>query len=145
MINDSYDFIALGNKDYYYFESEGKQGNISKIVTFTRLKNKFWNLGFGDLQGQQINDSVISNNHDVVKLISTVAKIAYDFSERFPRRNIEITPVDEKRKNLYNHIFRRHYEVIQINFHIIGIHNSVAEDYSPEKNYDTFRLKRKFA
>ena len=145
MITDSYDFIALGNKDYYYFESEGKQGNISKIVTFTRLKNKFWNLGFGDLQGDQINDSVISNNHDIVKLISTVAKIAYEFSERFPRRSIEITPVDEKRKNLYNHVFRRHYKVIQINFQIIGIHNNVTEDYSPEKNYDTFRLKRKFA
>jgi hypothetical protein len=109
------------------------------------MKNRFWNLGFGDLQGVHINDSVVSNNHDIVKLIGTVAKIAYDFSDKFPKRGIEITPVDEKRKRLYNHVFRRHYEVINLNFHIICIHNAVAENYSPEKNYDKFRLKRKFA
>jgi hypothetical protein len=145
MITESYYYVALGNNLYYYFQSEGKQGKIDKIVTFSLLKNKYWNLAFGDLQGQRMNDSVVSNNHDIVKLISTVAKIAYDFSDRFPKRGIEITPVDEKRKRLYNHVFRRNYDDIDSNFHIIGLQNDVAEKYSPEKSYDKFRLKRKFA
>ena len=52
---------------------------------------------------------------------------------------------DEKRKKLYNHIFRRHYEDINLLFHITGIYlDSEKEDYSPQKNYDFFRLKRKF-
>ncbi len=145
MITDSYEYINIRNKPFYYFESEGIQGKIQKIVMFTPLKNKYWNLGFGDLQGYEINDSVVSNNHDIVKLISTVAKIAYEFSDKFPKRGIEITPVDEKRKNLYNHVFRRNYETISTNFYMIGINNSVAEAYSPKKNYEKFRLKRKFA
>jgi hypothetical protein len=145
MITESYHYLALGSNLYYYFQSEGKQGKIGKVVTFSRLQNKFWNLGFGDLQGKDINDSVVSNNHDIVKLIGTVAQIAYDFSDKYPKRGIEITPVDEKRKNLYNHVFRRHYEVINAKFHIIGLNNSIAEEYSPEKKYEVFRLKRRFA
>ena len=145
MINESYRYIALDNDPYYYFQSEGEQGKIAKIVTFTRLKNKFWNLGFGDLEGNKINDTVVSNNHDIVKLISTIAQITYDFSDKFPKRNIEITPVDEKRRRLYNHVFRRNYEAINVHFKIIGLKKGVSEVYSPEKSYDTFRLKRKLA
>ena len=146
MITDSYQYFNIRNKPFYYFESEGKQGKIPKIVMFTRLNTKYWNLGFGDLQGTEINDSVVSNNHDIVKLINTVAKITYEFSDKYPRRGLEINPVDEKRKSLYNHVFRRNYEAIHANFHIIGVNSAGdEEDYSPKKNYDLFRLKRKFA
>lgn len=146
MITESYDYITLVKNTYFYFESEGNQGKIAKIVTFSRLNNKYWNLGFGDLQGNKINDSIVSNNHDIVKLISTVAKIAYAFSDKFPKRGLEINPIDEKRKSLYNHVFRRNYETINANFHIIGVNNEGDEEvYSPKKNYDLFRLKRKFA
>ena len=137
MIGKSYDYIPFGNETYqyyYYFESEGDQGKIPKIVTFTLLPNGFWNLGFGDLQNGKVNDSVISNNYDIVKLIGTVAKIAYEFSDEFPRRGLEISPVDEKRKSLYNHVFRRHYETIHDKFLIIGISNNEEELYSPKKN-----------
>ncbi len=144
MITESYDYIALGDKPYYYFQSEGEQGKIIKIVTFSRLKNRYWNLGFGDLQGNKINGTVVSNNHDIVKLISTVAKIAYEFSDKFPRRGIKVNPIDEKRKRLYNHVFCRNYDAISVNFHIIGVRNAVSEKYSLGRDYDKFRLKRKF-
>lgn len=144
MITESYDYIALGDKPYYYFQSEGEQGKIIKIVTFSRLNNKYWNLGFGDLQGNKINGTVVSNNHDIVKLIGTVAKIAYEFSDKFPKRGLEVNPIDEKRRRLYNHVFRRNYAVISADFHIIGV-NKVGDEetYSPTKNYHLFRLKRK--
>ncbi len=146
MITESYEYISLVKHTYYYFESEGSQGKIAKIVTFSRLNNKYWNLGFGDLQGNKINDSVVSNNNDIIKIISTVAKIAYEFSDKFPKRGLEINPIDEKRKSLYNHFFRRNYATIDANFHILGVNNEGDEEiYSPKKNYDLFRLKRKFA
>ncbi len=144
MITESYDYIALGNKPYYYFQSEGEQGKIIKIVTFSRLNNKYWNLGFGDLQGNKINGTIVSNNHDIVKLIGTVAKIAYEFSDKFPKRGLEVNPIDEKRRRLYNHVFRRNYTVINADFHIIGVNNVGDEEaYLPTKNYHLFRLKRK--
>ena len=68
---------------------------------------------------------------------------AYEFSDKYPLRRIQIKPVDEKRKRLYNHVFRRHYATINANFDIIGTYESKKETYSPKKNYDTFELNRK--
>ena len=78
-----------------------------------------------------------------MKVISTVAKITYAFSNTYPLRRIKIEPVDEKRKKLYNHVFRRHYETINADFDIIGQINEKRERYSPQKFYDSFELNRK--
>lgn len=145
MIKESYDFTRLGEKPYFYFESEGEQGIISKVIIFSYLEDESWNLAFGDLKGGDIDDSVISNNYDIVKLVSTIAKVVYEFSAEYPSRHIVIEPVDEKRKKLYNHIFRRNYEDILLTFHIIGTYNGNDENYSPKKFYDIFKLIRKFA
>jgi hypothetical protein len=103
-------------------------------------------MGFGDLNEGEIDDAVISNNNDIVKVIGTIAKILYDFSDKYPLRRIEINPVDEKRKRLYHHIFRRNYDIIKLDFNVNGIfkNSAIEEIYSPEINYDIFRLTRKF-
>lgn len=144
MLKESYNYLSSPNKAIYLFESEGKNGKIMKVIAFTSVGKSLWNLGFGDLHNEQIDDSVISNNHDIVKLISTIAKITYEFSDEFPSRRIQIKPVDDKRKRLYNHVFRRNYEVIKATFQITGINGRKKEPYSPEKFYDNFELKRKF-
>jgi hypothetical protein len=144
MFTESYNYVTLPKKPLYLFLSEGQQGKILKGIVFTPIGKNLWNLAFGDVIDNDINDSVISNNHDFIKLFGTIAKVTYAFSEQFPSRQIYIEPVDEKRKKLYNHIFRRHYEDIALVFHIKGIYQGVEEDYSPEKFYDIFRLKRKF-
>lgn len=144
MINDAYDYFPSSNKTLYFFESEGSQGKIRKVIIFTYAGKNLWNLAFGDLKNGDIDDSVISNNHDIVKLISTIAKAVYEFSAEFPKRAIIIRPVDEKRKKLYNHVFRRNYEYINAIFHITGVSNGIDEDYSAKKFYDNFKLKRKF-
>ncbi len=144
MIKESYDYIAFENKTYFYFESTGNQGIIRKVIVFTHREKNLWNLAFGDLGKGEIDDSIVSNNHDIVKIISTIAKVVYEFSDKFPSREIFIHPVDEKRKKLYNHVFRRNYEAINLKFHIIGTVNNKEEDYSTEKFYDIFKLKRKF-
>jgi hypothetical protein len=145
MITESYNYIAFANKTYYYFESEGIQGKIPKLIIFTYLGKNYWNLAFGDMHNGSINDSVVSNNHDIVKTFGTIAKVIYDFSDEFPKRHIRIKPVDEKRRSLYNHIFRRNYDVINLTFQIIGINKKKKEPYSPTKTYEYFELKRKFA
>jgi hypothetical protein len=89
------------------------------------------------------DDSVISNNYDIVKLIGTIAKITFEFSAAYPLRIIHIKPVDEKRKRLYNHIFHGHYVFIKDTFEVIGVKNGIEESYSPENAYDIFKLKRR--
>jgi hypothetical protein len=144
MVTDSYNYIALANKTVYYFQSEGKNGKILKVVIFNPITKNLWNLAFGDVINDEIDDTVISNNYDFVKLFGTIAKVVYEFSDNFPLRRIYIEPVDEKRKQLYNHIFRRHYTEINHVFFIEGYLNDKKEQYSPEKFYDYFILKRNF-
>jgi hypothetical protein len=144
MITEHYEYIAFEDKPIYYFESEGKQGKIPKLILFTPLDKNLWNLGFGDLKEEYVNDSVISNNHDIVKIMGTLAKIVYAFLDENPSSSIRIKPVDEKRGRLYNHIFRRNYEAINNSFDIVGIIKRRKEAYRPEKIYEYFELKRKF-
>jgi hypothetical protein len=144
MISDSYNYLSLENKTVYFFESDGEQGKIIKIVVFESIDETLWNLAFGDFNEGTINDSIVSNNNDIVKLIGTIAKIVYEFSVAFPLRQILIKPVDEKRKKLYNHVFRRHLKVINQSFVVKGTFLNQEEDYSPEIFYDNFRIIRKF-
>lgn len=144
MFTESYNYVNLPKKPIYIFQSEGQQGKILKGIMFTSMGKNVWNLAFGDIIEGDINDSIISNNLDIVKVIGTVAKVVYAFSAQFPLRQIYIRPIDEKRKKLYNHVFRRHYDDISLTFHIMGILNEIPENYSPEKFYDNFKLKRKF-
>lgn len=144
MIIESYEYISVGDKPIFYFESEGKQGKIPKLILFTPLKKNLWNLGFGDIKEGQVDDSIISNNHDIVKVMGTIAKIIHAFLDENPSSHIRIRPVDEKRGRLYNHIFRRNFEVINTTFDIIGINKRRKEAYSPEKFYEYFEIKRKF-
>ena len=114
MIKESYNCFEFNNKTEFFFASEGTQGKILKGIVFTYIGNNLWNLAFGDVNYGDIDDSVISNNHDIIKLINTIAKVVYDFSNEYPLRHIIIQPVDEKIKKLYNHVFRRNQD--DINF-----------------------------
>jgi hypothetical protein len=77
MITESYNYININDKVEYLFASRGEQGRIPKLVSFTQEKDDLWNLAFGDMINGQMNDSIISNNDNIVKIIGTVAKITY--------------------------------------------------------------------
>lgn len=143
MINDHYRYLASRNKTQYFFESNGVQGKVMKVILFTYVEDDLWNLGFGDWHKGKIDDSVVTNNQDTVKVISTVAKVAYQFFEDFPERRIEIKPVDERRKRLYNYVFQKHFKDIELLFQITGFRNNTPELYTPNNFYDSFILKPK--
>lgn len=143
MINKYYRFLGEENNTLYYFQSEGKQGKVIKVVQFALDNDNFWNLGFGDLQNIEVNDTILTNNHDAAKVLGTVARIIYRFFEQYPNETVVIKPVDEKRKRLYNLIFQRHFKEINEDFEIIGILGYKIEPYSISQNYDFFIVKLK--
>ncbi len=143
MIKDHYPYIASNTALNYLFFSEGVKGKILKFVEFTHLVDKDWNLGFGDLKDGFVDGVVMSNNQDVVKVIGTVAKITYDFFANHPHAVVVITPVDEKRKKLYNIVFQRHVKDIEPLFHIFAYISGQKESYLPSKMYDSFELSLK--
>jgi hypothetical protein len=144
MIEQPYPYYELGRPMHYFFESIGEERSVYKIVALTLMKNGNWNLGFGDLnKNGLIDDSVVTNNHDVRKVIGTVAKIAIDFLKKYPDRTIEIEPVDDKRKTLYNLVFHRYFEDIDSLFTITGTIEGKKEPYLPSKTYNKFTIKLK--
>jgi hypothetical protein len=140
MIKDIYPYFHIKDNRIYTFFSEGVKGKIQKVIIFTLEKDGKWNLAFGDWENNDVDDKVMTNNQDVVKVIGTVAKVTYEFFDNYPDAIIVIKPVDEKRKKLYNIVFQRHYNALKEEFHILGINNDVEEVYSPEKMYDSFEL-----
>jgi methyltransferase-like protein len=143
MIEETYPYVPIGDTLFFGFISTGINGEIFKVVMFTPTRNGKWNLGFGDWKNSDIDDKVMTNNQDVVKVIGTVAKITYSFFEKYPNACIIVKPVDEKRKKLYNIVFQRHYEVITTDFQIFAIKGRRKEIYSPKKMYDRFELTLK--
>lgn len=79
MITDTYPYLNIKDNLVFGFLSEGVNGVIYKIIIFTLTKEGKWNLAFGDWQNNNLNDKVMTNNQDVVKVIGTVAQVTYDF------------------------------------------------------------------
>ena len=141
MLGETYDIKSSQRKLYFLFMSEGPKGNIEKVVMFQEFGNSFYNLAFGDMSNGKINDSVVSNNQDFVKVLATVAKCVYEFIEVYPGVKIKITPVDEGRKLLYNAVFRRHHQTISEKFEIFGIVKGAKTPFALENEYDEFELQ----
>jgi protein tyrosine phosphatase len=143
MITEAYSYIAIENKTVFVFHSEGSQGTIVKVVEFTLTDEKTWNLGFGDWSNGDIDDTIVTNNHDAMRVIRTVAKATIEFLEEYPKRVITIQAVDEKRNKLYNLVFQRHFKEIEPIFDVFGLIKGKKESYSTQKYYERFELKLK--
>jgi hypothetical protein len=144
MIKDTYPYVQVRDELAYVFRSEGINGVVVKVVIFTPTEDGKWNLAFGDWRNRDIDDKVMTNNHDVVKVIGTVAKVTYDFFEKYPDAVVVIKPVDDKRKSLYNIVFKRHYSTATNHFQILAQKlGRRKEVYSPKKTYDIFELSLK--
>ena len=86
MIKDIYPYSQIGEQLLFAFVSEGINGDIFKLIAFTPRDDGKWNLGFGDWGNDGVvDDKVMTNNHDVVKVIGTVAKVTYDFFQKISR------------------------------------------------------------
>jgi hypothetical protein len=143
MIEDYYKYVAATKGESFMFVSEGIKGTILKFVEFTPLTNDDWNLGFGDFKNGEIDDIVMTNNQDVIKVIRTVAQITIEFFKKYPHAIVVIKPVDEKRKKLYNIVFQRHFAEIDALFDIIAYLGIRKEIYHVETIYDSFELSLK--
>ena len=107
------------------------------------MKDGKFNLAFGDAKKGKIDDKIVSNNNDILKLISTVAAIIYDFYSHYPDAIVVIAPIDKRRSALYHGIFKRRFAEIVEYFQVLGIMGSHKESFSIEGIYEKFEIKRK--
>ena len=140
-IKESYPTRSINKNLVYIFKSQSEKRIINKVVVFQLEKKNTYNLAFGD-EGKKgrIDVHVVSNNNDLVKVISTVAFIVHDFFGHYPNAKISIKGVDERRLKLYNVIFKRyHGDVIQ-KFEVNGFRDGKEEKYNPNESYDKFEI-----
>ena len=137
----------------YEFISIGPQGQVKKRIEFTPLRKRgYYNVAFGDvMKDGKVNDTVYSNNQDIVKIMSTVMDTMKDFLKENPTAKLLFTGSTDDRTEFYKRVLSRHYRSLSAEYTITAL----AEDGkgSPEeiefdpdeedKTYLAFLVKNK--
>jgi hypothetical protein len=130
----------------FEFYSEGPKGQVTKIVQYasTNLKN-FYNLGFGDKNpiSGKIDDTIITDNGDSLKVLATVAATVYAFTESYPDALVYATGSNNARTRLYRIGISINLEAIQDDFDVFGLLDDRWEIFSKNTDYQAFLIKRK--
>ena len=133
----------------YIFESTGKR-TITKVVEFSSTEMiHVYNLAFGDLlPNDEIDDTVISNNGDIIKIFATVIDILQDFTWCNPSFIILFMGSTPLRTLLYKRILKTYYQSIRTQFSILGVIATelgpieVPFDMNSTDSYFAFLVKR---
>ena len=130
----------------FEFISDGEKGLINKIVKYqpTNLKGIYNNLAFGDKNGStgEIDDTVISNNGDSEKVLSTVIATLYAFTDKYPNVWIYATGSTKARTRLYRMGITRYLEEANTDFEILGEKNNDWEYFMKNIDYEGFLVRR---
>jgi hypothetical protein len=128
----------------YVFESSGPKGVIKKVARFKAIHPTTYNFGFGDLNEStgEINDTVVSNNEDGDKVLSTLANIIHNFIIVYPNAKVLIRGTTPSRTRLYQMGINKYCEQIQSALNIWGQRNGKWEPFKRGENYDAFLGER---
>jgi uncharacterized protein DUF6934 len=143
---EQYDLKAEESLMIFEFVSEGPKGKILKLVKYeeTNLKG-LYNLAFGDkdLNTGEINDSVISNNDDSIKVLATVVATVYAFTDKYPYSWIYATGITKSRTRLYRMGLTKYLKEIEEDFELYGQKDGEWKFFEKRIEYEAFVAKRK--
>jgi hypothetical protein len=142
-----YDYASEGELTFFEFQSVGKKGNVKKVVEYTKMSVAgFYNLGFGDYDEvtQEIDDEIVTNNGDGLKVLSTVVSTLYAFTGRYPEAKVFATGSNEVRTRLYRMGISNNLEEIKQDFHVYGLKmDETFEIFVIGEDYLGFLVTRK--
>lgn len=129
----------------YEFVSIGPKGQIKKRIEFTPLRKRgYYNVAFGDvMKDGRVNDSVYSNNQDIVKIISTVMDTMKDFLRDNPTAKLVFTGSTADRTEFYRQVLSRHYGTLSAEYKITAlaeVGNGNVEEIEFDPNGGTLYL-----
>ena len=117
------------------------------MVRYTEINvRNIYNLGFGDKDPQSgyIDDLSITNNNDSQKVLATVARTLYVFTEQYPDAIVFAMGSTVARTRLYRMGITNNLAAIEEDFDIFGL--TMDEEWEPfRKNvtYHGFSVRRK--
>jgi len=141
-----YELKASDNFTTFEFISEGPKGRIPKLIQFSATNYKdVFNLAFGDkdLETDGINDTAISNNGDSEKILITVVRCIYAFTDKKPEAWVYVTGSTKSRTRLYRMGIGKLMEDAVKDFEVYGQLNDQWENFRKTVDYEAFLVKRK--
>jgi hypothetical protein len=145
---DRYELVTSKNLLSFEFTSEGPKGRINKLILFTATDyENIYNLAFGDKHPVtgEIDDSVISNNGDSEKVLSTVVATIYEFTNKYPEAMVYATGSTKSRTRLYQMGIAKYLEEASADYEIYGRFKDEWETFTIGKDYESFVVKRKIS
>ena len=144
---EHYHYVSSNEHFDYEFYSEGPQGRINKIVTFTKIQDSpvIYNLAFGDKDSKTglLDDLAITNNDDRNKVLATVANTINDFCDHYGNHYIYAEGSTQARTRLYQISISALLDEISTSFDVFGLKDDILYRFQRNVNYDAFLVKRK--
>ena len=118
------------------------------MVIFSLVKSKgipFYNLAFGDWvnETKKLDDTAVSNNGDKLKVLSTVATIVIDFTNRYPGVIIYAEGSTPTRTRLYQMGINQLWNEVKLLFQVYGMKSDdKLEPFRKNENYEAFLAHR---
>ncbi len=123
MGNERYELDISSDMMAFEFTSVRPKGKIPKLVIYSKTGIKgLYNLGFGDkdINTGKIDDLVITDNKDSVKVLATVASTIYAFMTKYPNAAVAATGSTKARTRLYQMGISNNLEEICKDFNVFG-------------------------
>lgn len=149
MNEPAYPFRISDDALDYQFESVSEQRIIAKIVQFTPFADNalLYNLGLGDvLPDGTLDDSTVTNNRDMNRVMATVFRTIVVFFEHYPSKLVYFQGSDKGgvRTRLYRVLIARELDKAVELFTIYGrCANDSIEEFVPNREYIGFIFQRK--
>lgn len=145
---ERYEYVIAESLIDFEFESDGPKGKIKKIVSFSPYNSDgitYFNLAFGDLVKEtgKLNDVVISDNKDTMKILSTIAAVVLEFTQHFPDIFVYAKGSTPARTRLYQMGLSSNWNEIDPQMQVFGFVDGGWEIFKKNVNYEAFLAKRK--
>ena len=146
MRNERYELELETDATIFEFTSVGPKGNIRKRVIYSKTQVEgLYNLAFGDkdLNTGEIDDTVITDNKDSLKVLATVAFTIYTFVKAYPSAWVGITGSTKARTRLYQIGISNNLEYIMADFVVLGKKDKVWHPFEKNTEYEAFLITLK--
>ena len=139
-IDSSPDFLD------FEFISIGPKGAITKVVRYREINVKgIYNLGFGDKEpvSGYLNDLSVTNNSDSQKVLATVARTLYLFTDHYPDAIVIASGSTTVRTRLYRMGITNNLTAVEQDFSVLGLTDTDWEPFRKNITYHAFSVRRK--
>lgn len=145
-----YAFRHNSNLDTFAFESEGKNGVITKIVQIIEIEDdvsqkRFYNLSLADYKQGAFDFNSITDNRDTKTVFGSIASIVRFYTEAFPDRKVLITGSTRERSRLYQIHISNNIDEILKQFWVFGkkYDSTVFVEFNKNETYQTILVESK--